>query len=125
MSSVIGVEIGGEACGYPVDALRRNPVLCDTVGGESVVVLFDIKHDLGGVFSRKVDAGGSLTFTAATKLGTAVVARDQETGSLWTVAGEGVEGPLSGQTLAAVPHFSKLFWFSWALFKPGTRVNAA
>lgn len=36
-----------------------------------------------------------------------------------------VEGPLSGQTLAALSHFSKLFWFSWALFKPGTRVNAA
>jgi hypothetical protein len=125
MSSVIGVELGGEACGYPLDALRRNPVLCDSVGGESVVVLFDIEHDQGGVFSRKLDARGALTFTAATKPGTAVVARDQETGSLWTVAGKGVEGPLSGHTLAALPHFSKLFWFSWALFKPGTRINAA
>lgn len=123
MSFVIGVEIDDESCGYAVEALRRNPVVNDTVGDKPIVVFFDNEHDLGAVFSRKLDSK-TLTFVEAAKQGTAVVARDQETGTLWTVAGRGYEGPLSGQTLEPIPHFNKLFWFSWALFKPRTRVNA-
>lgn len=123
MSFVIGVEINGDSCGYPVEALRRDPVLNDTVGGKSIVVFYNIGHDVGGVFSRKLGSR-ALTFAAATKQGTAVVARDQETGTLWTVSGRGYEGPLSGQSLEPIPHFNKLFWFSWVLFKPATRVGA-
>jgi len=123
MSFVIGVEINGDSCGYPVEALRRNPVLNDTAGDKPIVVFYNIEHDVGGVFSRMVDSR-ALTFAAATKQGTAVVARDQETGTLWTVSGGGYEGPLSGQSLGPIPHFNKLFWFSWALFKPPTPVGA-
>ncbi len=125
MSYVVGVEINADSCAYPVDALHRNPVLCDTVGGESIAVFYDAEHDVAGVFSRNLDATQALTFTAASRSATAAVARDRETGTLWNVAGKGLEGPLAGRTLATVPHFNKLFWFSWALFKPATRVNAA
>lgn len=124
MSFVIGVEINGDACAYPVEALRRNPVVCDTVGEEPIVVVYDVEHDVGGVYSRKIESGRTLTFTPASKQETAVVARDQETGTLWTVAGRGREGALAGLSLRAVPHFNKVFWFGWALFKPGTRVKA-
>ncbi len=124
MSFVIGVEINGDACGYPVQALLRQPALNDTVGGTPIVVLHDSEHDVGGVFSRQVDSS-ALTFEPATKQGAAVGARDLETGTLWTVAGRGYEGPLSGRLLGAVPHFNRVFWFSWALFKPTTRINAA
>lgn len=123
MSFIMGVEINGDACGYPMDNLRHNQVLSDAVGNEPIVVFYDVEHDVGGVFSRKMDSSRTLTFDATIKPETAVVARDQETGTLWTVAGRGYEGPLSGQSLAAVPHFNKVFWFSWALFKPGTRVS--
>lgn len=123
MSSVIGVEINGDACGYPVEELRRNPVVGDTVGGEAIVSFYDRDSDLGAVFSRKLDSAGTLTFAAAAKPGTQVVARDIETGTLWTVAGEGHEGPLAGRVLESIPHFNKLFWFSWALFKPKTRIH--
>ncbi|MBI2311590.1 MAG: DUF3179 domain-containing protein [Betaproteobacteria bacterium] len=124
MSLVIGVEINDDSCVYPVEVLRRNPVLSDTVGGEPIVVLYDTEHDVGEVFSRKIDSGSALTFLAATKEGTAVVACDQETGTLWTAAGRGNEGPLSGRALAPIAHFNKLFWFGWVLFKPRTRVSA-
>lgn len=124
MSSVVGVEIDGEACSYPVEGLRRNPVIGDTVGGQAIVFFYDRDSDLGGVFSRKAGSNGTLAFTAASKPGTKVVARDTETGTLWTVAGKGHEGPLAGQMLEPIPHFSKLFWFSWVLFKPNTRVHA-
>lgn len=122
MSFVMGVEIDGDSCGYPVESLRRSPVLNDAVAAKPIALFYDVEHDLGGVFSRHVGSQ-TLTFVKAEKQGTTVVARDQETGTLWTVTGKGHEGPLRGQSLEPVPHFNKLFWFSWALFKPGTRVG--
>jgi len=47
--------------------------------------------------------------------------RDQETGSLWTIAGKAVEGPMAGESIAVVPHGNH-FWFAWAVFKPETEV---
>ncbi|WP_129672054.1 DUF3179 domain-containing (seleno)protein [Candidatus Chloroploca sp. Khr17] len=47
--------------------------------------------------------------------------RDQETGSSWDVLGRAVDGPLAGAHLdpvVAVNHF----WFSWAAFRPDTRI---
>jgi hypothetical protein len=46
---------------------------------------------------------------------------DQETGSEWNVLGQAVSGKLAGKQLmpvVAVNHF----WFSWAAFKPQTRI---
>ncbi len=123
MSFVFGVELGGETCGYPVSALRDDPVLNDTVGGEAVVVFYDPEGDVGAVFSRQVD-GRSLTFRKAEGRGEGIVAEDEETGSLWDLTGRAREGELAARTLDAVPHYNKLFWFSWALFKPETRVYA-
>lgn len=122
MSFVLGVEIGRDACGYPVEALRQRPVVNDVVGGQPVALFYDAGRDLGSVFSRQLDSR-RLTFTPAQKQGTSVAARDEETGTLWTLDGQGFEGPLLGRSLRPVPHFNKLFWFSWALFKPGTRVG--
>ncbi|HUW38257.1 MAG TPA: DUF3179 domain-containing (seleno)protein [Rhodocyclaceae bacterium] len=124
MSPIIGVEINGDACGYSLDDLRRNPAFSDTVGGEPIVVFYDIEHDVAAVFSCKLDTGLTLNFVAVDKRGTAAIARDRETDTLWSVAGKGLDGPLSGRILAAAPHFNKVFWFSWALFKPSTRVHA-
>jgi hypothetical protein len=123
MSYVLGVEIGGETCGYPVSALRESPVVNDTVGGEPVVVLYDSGRDIGAVFSRRVD-GRELSFKASAGAD-GVIARDSETGTGWDVTGGARGGELANASLAPVAHYNKLFWFSWALFKPGTRVNPA
>ncbi len=124
MSLVLGVEINSDSCAYPVAALRDDPVLEDTVGANPIVVFYDGKLDVGGVYSRQIDAM-NLTFHRAAKPGTSVVARDQQTGTLWTVSGAAHEGPFAGKSLKPVPHFNKLFWFSWALFKPATRIMAS
>jgi hypothetical protein len=47
--------------------------------------------------------------------------RDRETGSLWNLLGQAVEGSLAGTVLDAVPHGNH-FWFAWGVFKPATRV---
>ncbi|MGH8007541.1 MAG: DUF3179 domain-containing (seleno)protein [Candidatus Binatia bacterium] len=48
---------------------------------------------------------------------------DEETGSQWDVLGKARAGALAGTELAPVLHFSKVFWFSWAVFRPGTKLG--
>lgn len=121
MSFVIGVELNGERCAYPIAELRKKKVINDTVGGEPIVVLYNQNRDVGAVYSRKA-GGAALNFSAANE-GDAV-ARD-ETGSHWNINGVALDGDKKGQALQAVAHFNNLFWFSWALFKPDTRINMA
>lgn len=123
MSFVYGVDINGESCAYSLSELRHQKVVNDTVGGAPIAVLYNPDHDIGGIFSREVNSM-NLTFEPSSKTGTAVVARDNESGTLWTATGESIEGTLLGHSLQPIPHINKLFWFSWALFKPNTRINA-
>lgn len=120
MSYVYALEINGERSSYSQDALAEAPVVSDTVGGSAIVVMYDKENDVGDIFSR--DLGGrTLTFAASDGAG---IARDAETGSEWDITGKAISGELAGQSLTGVPHFNKLFWFSWPLFMPGTRVGA-
>jgi hypothetical protein len=125
MSLVLGVERNGESCSYPLVSLVEDPVINDTVGGDPLVVLYNSHRDVAEVFSGRVN-GRVLTFNpAADDQSAGAVATDTETGSTWDVTGTAVSGELKGMSLAPLPHFNKLFWFSWALFKPGTRVKVA
>ncbi len=45
--------------------------------------------------------------------------RDEQTGSLWNIFGEAVEGPLAGSQLEQVVS-AEHFWFAWSVFKPDT-----
>ena len=49
---------------------------------------------------------------------------DQETGSEWNILGQAVDGELVGQQLSPVVAINH-FWFSWAAFRPETRVYQA
>ena len=122
MSFVFGAEANGEYVAFPVVTMRETPVVNDEVGGVPIVVLYDKEHDIGQVYRRKVGER-TLTFENATGSdGESLVARDSETGSTWSVSGHGLAGPLATERLEPAPHWNQLFWFSWAAFKPGTRV---
>jgi hypothetical protein len=45
---------------------------------------------------------------------------DAETGSVWSVDGRAVDGPLAGERLAGVDEAFVSFWFAWAAFHPRT-----
>jgi hypothetical protein len=48
---------------------------------------------------------------------------DRETGSVWSILGRAVSGPLEGEQL--VPELAiDSFWFDWAAFHPETRIWA-
>jgi hypothetical protein len=127
------VTTGGETdpVAYPLEVLRRERVITDTVNGEPVVVLWvpgtasalDMPtisdgDDVGatGVFRPIVD-GQALTLQPNGE----DRFRDDETGSTWTVLGEAVDGPLAGTQLDRVAH-DDTFWFVQYAFRPDTRV---
>lgn len=127
---VLTVDLGGEAVAYPYAILEVAGAANDTVGGQPIVVLWqpgtasalDAASVAGGrdvgaaaAYSRVVD-GHTLTFQRDGER-----LADVETGSTWNVLGHAVDGPLAGaqlQPVVAVNHF----WFSWAAFKPETRI---
>jgi hypothetical protein len=105
-------------------------VVNDSVGGVDVVVLWQPGvasalstsaiaegQDVGanGVFKRQV-GDQVLTFV---RQGERIV--DQETGSQWDVLGRAIGGELKGAQLEPVIKVDH-FWFSWAAFRPDTRV---
>jgi len=129
---VVTVSMGGEDVAYPFSVLSEQHVIADSVGGQSIVILFQPGtasaldaasiadgRDVGatGVYLAEVDEQ-HLTFTWHDE---AFV--DMETGSRWTLLGEAVKGPLAGKRLTPVTHGNH-FWFAWAAFKPETRIYA-
>ena len=132
MARVVTVSLGGEDVAYPYAILREQRVVHDRVAGQEIVVFYEPgvvsalnasqivnSRDVGatGVFIPQVN-GQSLTFVWD---GEAFV--DEQTGSRWTILGVATSGPLAGERLSPVIHADH-FWFSWAAFKPDTRIYA-
>lgn len=133
MARVVTVDLNGEAVAYPYEVLQKVHVVNDAVGGTPVVVFW-----VPGTASA-LDAG---TLAAGRDVGTAVAfsrelegqtltfrfdggrITDEQTGSEWDVLGRGVSGELAGRELTPVVTINH-FWFSWAAFKPETRVYSA
>ncbi|MCL6552937.1 MAG: DUF3179 domain-containing protein [Firmicutes bacterium] len=130
MERVVTVSLGGHDVAYPFSALATVGVVHDVVGGVPIVVFYqkgtasaldagDIAagRDVGAaaVFSPVLD-GRRLTFTAR-----GVQFVDAPTRSTWNILGQATGGPLAGQRLAPVPHGNH-FWFSWASYRPQTRI---
>lgn len=130
MARVLTVDFSGEAVAYPYDTLAELSVVNDTVGEREIVVLWqagatsplDEGTVAGGkrvgtaaAYSRDLD-GQTLTFTFD---GRSI--RDEQTGSTWDALGRALSGPLEGETLDPVVAINH-FWFSWAAFRPDTRI---
>lgn len=47
--------------------------------------------------------------------------RDEQTGSTWNVFGQATQGELKGKQLIPLVSINH-FWFSWAAFKPDTKI---
>ena len=130
VARVLTLDLNGEAVAYPYQVLQDVHLINDQVGGMEIVVFWQ-----AGTASA-LDAG---TIASGRDVGSAVVYKrrledraltfslrdgrfiDDQTGSEWNVLGVAVRGQLAGQrleALAAINHF----WFSWAAFRPETRV---
>jgi hypothetical protein len=133
MARVVGVHVQGASgqsvpLAVPTADLAELGIIATRVDGRQVTVWhvpgtvssLDGQNvadgdDVGatGVFYTDHEAG-SLHFTRS---GEGFV--DEQTGSIWNVLGEAVEGPLAGERLEPVPHVDT-FWFAWSAYQPGT-----
>ena len=129
---VATVTIGEVDAAFPFSILAKETVVNYTVNGKDLVVFFKSgtasaldkssirdSRDVGatGVFDPQVD-GQNLTFSAESA-GADIV--DAETGSVWNILGQAVEGPLTGKKLTPIVHANH-FWFAWGAFKPDTLI---
>jgi len=130
---VLAVEINSDTVAYPFDLLQEVNVVNDKVGEEDIAVFWtpgtasalDTNsiaegRDVGSAvaYSRLLD-DQLLTFSFD---GQKIV--DQETNSTWNIQGQAIAGSLSGESLEEVVSINH-FWFSWAAFKPETRIYQA
>ncbi len=128
---VVDVSIDGVTAVFPFLTLEEERVVNYNVNNQDLAVFFksgtlsaldkgSIKdsRDVGatGVFERTVD-GQNLSFRFD---GENFV--DDETGSIWNILGQAVEGPLSGQQLKPIFH-TNIFWFAIAAFRPDAMIH--
>jgi hypothetical protein len=145
---VFGVWTGKTARAYPIAALEKAGCLTDQVDGQPLLIVWEPKTRTAAAYRpvatqpRKFrgpapdahgisphDDGVPLPMGAAIlpsrkltlKPGDAGRMRDQETNSIWDVAGRAVEGELKGWTLEWVDGL-QVKWFAWAAEYPNTTI---
>jgi hypothetical protein len=145
---ILGVRVGSEAKAYPRAALAPEGFAQDTLGGETVFVVWRGKTgsaaayrpvarqprkwkapkpdadgvsppDMGVPLSVREEEAVRLSFRAGPDGGLS----DVETGGRWDVAGRCVEGKYRGWTLEPVDSVA-CKWFAWAAEYPRTAVYA-
>jgi hypothetical protein len=124
------IRMGDEAHAYPLKRLRSSGVAAGEIGGTPYVVFFDpaatsaLDHrDIAaskrvgsvGVFSPMLDEE-ALLFKRNKKR---IV--DEQTGSVWNIFGEAIEGPLQGRRLKPIEH-GVFYAFAWLAFHPDTKI---
>ncbi|MDT5270016.1 MAG: hypothetical protein QOH49_2202 [Acidobacteriota bacterium] len=114
---VVGVEAGGAAKAYPVDALaKQNPVL-DRVGDAPLLVLLAEDGKSVRVFDRRLE-GRTLELFLRPDSRELI---DTETGSAWDFTGTATSGALAGKRLMRVQPV-KDYWFDWKKYHPETGI---
>ena len=113
---------GGSGRGYPFGELSQlgRQAVVNEVFDEPYVVFYDIEDGETAIAHASTVNGSRLFFEAAPNR----LFRDQETGSLWTIGGEAVSGPLEGSQLDPIDNAYVLFWFAWRHFEPHGKVFA-
>ena len=118
---VLGICLGDGVSAYPYSNMGDAAVLNDVLGGQELVVVYDAGTRTAIPFSRRV-GGRTLTFYQVEAAGPLPVEfRDVETGTLWDLRGEAMDGELIGARLEQLPAHTSM-WFAWSTFWPQTAV---
>ena len=116
---VIGVTVNGVAKAYPFDALVKQNLILDKVGGVPIfIVLGDDKRSVRA-FESSID-GRKLEFFLKPNTSTFAMV-DAETGSEWDFTGKATGGQLSGRQLKQISILND-YWFDWVSYNPKTIV---
>jgi hypothetical protein len=121
-SIVVGIESGDARLAVPVDFSIERACFNVEVGPEPVTVFSYGLTQSAIAWSRKLD-GQVLTFYADKISPETAPFKDKETGTRWSLAGRGIDGPLRNKELNWVPSIA-CKWFAWSAENPGTEVYA-
>ncbi len=130
MERVLTVELSGQTVAYPYSSLSELHVANDSVAGQEIVIFWEPGTSSAldaAALAQGRDVGTANSF--ARLLGDRVLTFrfdgqnivDEQTGSVWDVLGQAVNGELEGSQLSPIVGVNH-FWFSWAAFKPETRI---
>lgn len=130
MARVLTVDLNGEAVAYPYDVLSNLNVINDTVGREDIVI-FWTEGTASALDTSNIpegrEVGSAVAYSRILDNQTLEFEfidgkiLDTHTGSEWNIFGLAIAGELKGKQLAPVVAINH-FWFSWAAFKPETRI---
>ncbi len=130
MARVLTIELGEHTVAYSYEVLADLHVANDTIGDAPVVVFWAPGTASAldrGILADGRDVGAANAFSRLVE-GQELVFRydgsqilDEQTGSTWNIFGEAVAGELAGSRLEPVVSINH-FWFSWAAFRPETRI---
>ena len=116
---VIGLTVNGASKAYPFEALVKQSLILDDVGGVPVfIVLADDKRSVRA-FERVVD-GRKLEFLVKPNAASLTLV-DAESGSEWDFTGRAISGSLSGNQLKKVAVLND-YWFDWKTYNPRTLI---
>lgn len=132
---VLGIARGDDVVAFPYKSVNAGAVngwavVMEVVGGDPVAVFWKAGtssaldtqeiaegRDVGAIAAYRPEADGrALTF----EVGRAGIV-DRQTGSVWSILGSAVSGPLEGEQLVPELAIDSL-WFDWAAFHPETRI---
>jgi len=118
---VLGVEAGGETKAFRIDLAKERDCYLDAVGGMDVAVFWYGPTRSAVAFQTRL-AERRLTFVADAISPETAPFKDKETGTRWTLAGRGVDGPLKNQELTWVPSL-QCRWYAWVAEYPRTGLH--
>lgn len=120
LANVLGVEIDEQRVAYPLDGVDERACYMDDVGGTRIAV-FWYQPTASAVAFRAELEGQQLTFDADPISPESAPFKDRETGTRWTLAGRGIDGPLRGKELTWVNSI-QCRWYAWTAENPKTKV---
>lgn len=118
---VLGVEVKGQAKAFPLEALGERACFSDTLGSSPVTVFWYGPTRSAVAYNAFLE-GRRLTFYADEVSPETAPFKDKETGTRWTLAGRGVDGPLKGRELTWI-NSVQCRWYAWVAENPGTTIH--
>ena len=116
---VIGVTLNGASRAYPFDALTKQSLILDDLGGISLFIVLGTDKRSVRAFETVVD-GRKLEFFLKPDA-TPLMLVDAQTASEWDFTGRANSGPLSGKQLKKVAVLND-YWFDWQTYHPKTSI---
>lgn len=121
LANVLGVEVGQSRTCLPLDELEERDCVMDDVGDRRVAMFWYGPTRSAVAFDAELN-GKKLTFYADEISPESAPFKDRETGTRWTIAGRGVDGPLKGMELKWINSI-QCRWYAWAAENPETSIH--